>query len=289
LRYTPSSAVSESRARDRDGPSIDVVELGLEQGRIADRRCALVPSRGRNGSQCSLGVTLGVRTVRRIEKDLRERHSCLTAEALRVGLMEFTQLFVGGLDDARCVVDEEGELLREPPADNRIVLIEAQRLGLTREQLLLDEACHQSAQFLASWRTLPLVGKRFLQPVNLAVSDMDWIGRGRGCLGGVNQEVAGEQERAGDGEVQQGIFVKLHFSILAQAVEGIELLGTNCGCSKAGTDALSEDWLQQLQPWPDFHHWVRRLVATGPISGSSSYPPSSEERSLDAGLNLHAL
>ena len=186
------------------------MKLGIEQGRIAHRCCAIVPVRSRNQYERGLGVRLGVLASRRVKENLREGDARFNAEALGVCVVEPPQVLVAGFGDTRCVVDEEGELLGQPSANDRVVLIETQCLGFTRQQFLFDESRHQSTQFVVGRRALPLIGKRLLQPANLTISDMDGFSRGRICLAPVHQCVADEQKCAGNSKVQKGISVKPH-------------------------------------------------------------------------------
>ena len=93
----------------------------------------------RSGDQRRPRVGLGVGAAGRVEEDLREGHGRAGLEAIRMSGMIGAKLRLGRLDEARGVLDQELQLLREPPADDRVVLLEPHLQRLARQQLLLDE------------------------------------------------------------------------------------------------------------------------------------------------------
>jgi hypothetical protein len=85
---------------------------------------------------------------------MRERHSCLIAEALRVGVWS-AQLFIR--PTMRDVSSTGRQFLRQPSANNRVVSIEKESPPHAR-QLLLETATNpRSSRLLAD----ALIGKRF--------------------------------------------------------------------------------------------------------------------------------
>ena len=93
------------------------------------------------------GVTGCVVTAVRAEIDVAERHHrrCRITGPV---VFEVLHEFIGARWVQRCdVLGEERQLLCEPTADDRVVLIEAQTLGLAHHDLLADMVVDEGIEF----------------------------------------------------------------------------------------------------------------------------------------------
>src|SRR4029453_17244140 len=101
-----------------------------------------------------------------------ERNTRIASETLRIGLIILLQLLFSRLGTTRGVVDEEGQLLRQPPTHDDVIVFETQGTSLARKQLLVQVIRDQSPKFTTRWRTLPLRGPVLRKPAHVARADL---------------------------------------------------------------------------------------------------------------------
>ena len=75
------------------------------------------------------------------------------------------------------VFDQELQLLRQAAADDGVVLAKAHRLGLTRQQLLVQQLVDEALQLLRARFAQPLARPCLLQPAHVAFADADRLDR----------------------------------------------------------------------------------------------------------------
>jgi hypothetical protein len=96
-----------------------VVEHSFEHRRVAERW--VDGRRGGHSCKCCARVASGVLASLRAEKDLRERNA---SRNLEIGAIRFVQppkVVFGRLDQLRRVLQQELQLLRQAPPDDRVV------------------------------------------------------------------------------------------------------------------------------------------------------------------------
>lgn len=124
--------------------------------------------------------------------------------------MESPELLFRRFGELGGIVDEKLQLLGEAPADDRVTLGETHLLGLSRQQLFIDELIDETSHLVGRRFAQPLAGPGLPEPVDISFGDADRNRRAVSHLLGVQPCIRSEQDCAGDGEVQQRFLQERH-------------------------------------------------------------------------------
>ena len=124
------------------------------------------------------------------------------------------KLCIGGLDQVRGVLDQELELLRQPPPDDRVVLLKPHLERLARHQLLGDEVGDHAAYSPGSGLAKPLPAPGLDQPPHVPFGDRHRLDRAGLLPIAIEPGIGPKQDRAGREEMDEGLPEDVHANTL---------------------------------------------------------------------------
>ena len=190
--------------------AVEVLEAAFDEEPIADRAGEVFAAIALQGDERCLRVRRGVGAVLGIEEDLQKGNGGARLEASSMSSMMACELRLGRFEDVRGVLDQEFQLLRQPAADNRVVLVEACLHRLPGQQLLLSEIDNHPRDLFRTWRAEPLLAPVVDEPLHVAFGDPNGFLRIHVGPVAIQPSVSGEKHCPAGDEVEKRLLEKLH-------------------------------------------------------------------------------
>jgi hypothetical protein len=137
------------------------------------------------------------------EVEVTERAAAGQGEALAVLRVPAPELLGRGLAQSRDVLGDELHLLREPPLDDGVVLVQAEGQGFAVEDLLADACGDEIVHLFGRRGAAPLRGPRHLELPEVAFRHLDPAGIARSLRPRIEHAVAHEEQEPDRQEVQK--------------------------------------------------------------------------------------